>query len=97
MSSETFFRKSSADMGGRARPTTRQQVVFPQIVEWWNQLAAGQITARAKNHHGAGIGRLADSRLFDCGRCFSLGHIYFLTIPGSKRLTHRGKHALSQY
>ena len=53
----------------------RQQVVFYQIVESRNQLATGQIAARAKNYHGAGIGYLANPWLLYCGHCFSLRHI----------------------
>ncbi len=61
----------------------RQQVVFRQIVERGNQLAAGQVAAGAKNHHGAGIAELADPLLLHCRHDFSLGHIYFLSVPGS--------------
>ena len=87
MSSETLLAEILVGQG-RARHADhgefpRQQVVFRQIVERGNQLAAGQVAAGAKNHHGAGIAGLADPLLLHCRHDFSLGHIYFLIVPGS--------------
>src|SRR6185369_3107714 len=54
----------------------RQQVVFRQVVESRNQLAAGQIATGAKNHHGARVGYLANPWRLCCGHCFTQGHMY---------------------
>ncbi len=45
----------------------RQQIVFRQIVECGNQLAASEVAARAENHHDARIAKLADPLRFQLG------------------------------
>ena len=58
------------------REFARQQLIGGQIVERRNQLAAGEVSGRAENHHGAGISRSADSLLRHCRQNIRLGHLH---------------------
>ena len=60
---------------------SRQEVVFRQVIERGDQLAAGQIAGSAENDHGARIATSSDTLAFCCYGW--LGHVFIFPRPRS--------------
>src|SRR5581483_4024694 len=55
---------------------TREQLIFGEVIQSGNQLAAGQIAGSAEDDHDTGITGAANFLLLRCGHDFGLRHVH---------------------